>query len=1514
MANNMKNQIVRSCLVALIVLTLLLGCIPTTVIAKIALPDTHSLDTLNLPADDIIMGTVPGNFNSTTSNLYTYIEKANPATATGKITRVASRAHTTLQGVKFGTFYVTSGTNLKCRDMVEVGTVGTDQTYYFDVDLDVVAGDYIGISWTSGALERNTSGGSGYFYAAGDHVIIGDEATYTEFTSAYKHAIYGTGIRIIAGAPTVTTSATTSIGYWSGTLNGEITSIGDSDVIARGFEWDTDPGVPYANEWHEEGVFGTGTFNYPKTNWTDGVTYYYRAYATNTEGTAYGTEMTFSTPLLTDVYWVNNGGAFDSTEHWSLTSGGAVEPRAVPNANRNAHFDANSFTLPDQTVYVGDFKFPNCKDFDWTGVTNTPTFRISGTWNGADLGVYGNLILSPNMVFAESGSYDSGDFYGIKMKGTSGPYTIDTKGINIGCSLTLTGGQTYTLIGDLNLINSSTYNKFTTGNATVDFNNYNVTVGTFTHTSSTAPAELLNIGTLTIYNASTFYVGAYESFGTVNLTGTGNYVVTAYTNSEIANLNHTPPYGTANSLTITNDNLTVTNTLTITGSNAGDGRTLIGSNVWGTARTITAANVAITNTNFRNITGAGASDWDVSAGLCGDVGGNNNIIFTTPATLYWVGDFGNFSDVTHWASSSGGVGGSGRVPLAQDTAVFDANSIPEPSRTITLDIQELPAIYAADITNNPTFYRNSTAFVHGNFTMGTALWDVNDTYMYGDTDTTIISTSVLDTNLVIRKKPTATVYAGNDFILRGAIRLYSGILDFAGKNVTATLFDNNTLGTTYVRSVILGSGTLTLNGTAAGSKWDISTTNFTFSGASSTIRLTNSTTSAQTFEGNNYIYGNLTIEGAGAYQTTIQGNNQFTDFTIDRSQAAKTVVFTAGTTQTISHFYVPLSGTTTTTIKSSSTTNATISKSAGIVWSDYLTITDLTGTGGASFYAGSNSTITDSPGWNEGEPSFPTTTSDVTTEITDISATLNGTLTSLGDFDLAYVFFQWGQDETMETYDTTTQEMFTEVGTFDAPLAGLSSMQTYYYRAVVRYNVSSYAYGEISSFTTVPASLTTALWFQPVAMLNGSTILDRGISDGAQNGTITWGTLAAGLSTSWNVGELTTITLAATNTQDNNATLNGMLSSLGSYAAADVYFQYGLNTSYGSTTSFQNRTSTGVFYADITNLQPSTTYHFRAVAVGTDIVVYGPDMTFTTTGAGVPGTNLPDILTIVDAKVVSGYMTAGDQLYLVSYKCIYLDGTPNAPASDYFVIQILNNGQVVGQWALPGWGYQPVGLYLGPNSALPYGGTYTIRIMGIEKMWPTPPIPSAVRQLNPSDWLGTNLTQLDNWVITTAQSIGSYYDTELVTYTATGTVLNSAGGALFNQNISGLSNIRPMLFSAYATRPSPTSTPSTGTSYIDTWNASTNLGPYINELLEDGATTMEMDQIAFNNFVGICLWLIIVVILLFAFRGSFMAALIGAPVLVGISFAGLLVPVAIVILAVLNVALLAYALLPRGTG
>lgn len=63
----------------------------------------------------------------------------------------------------------------------------------------------------------------------------------------------------------------------------------------RGFEWDIDSGAPYANDWYEDGSGGAGVYSHGLTALTKGELYYFRAYATNTYGTGYGSELKFLT-------------------------------------------------------------------------------------------------------------------------------------------------------------------------------------------------------------------------------------------------------------------------------------------------------------------------------------------------------------------------------------------------------------------------------------------------------------------------------------------------------------------------------------------------------------------------------------------------------------------------------------------------------------------------------------------------------------------------------------------------------------------------------------------------------------------------------------------------------------------------------------------------------------------------------------------------------------------------------------------------------------------------------------------------------------------------------------------------------------------------------------------------------------------------------------------------------------------------------------------------------------------
>jgi len=78
-----------------------------------------------------------------------------------------------------------------------------------------------------------------------------------------------------------------------------------------------------------------------------------------------------------------------------------------------------------------------------------------------------------------------------------------------------------------------------------------------------------------------------------------------------------------------------------------------------------------------------------------------------------------------------------------------------------------------------------------------------------------------------------------------------------------------------------------------------------------------------------------------------------------------------------------------------------------------------------------------------------------------------------------------------------------------------------------------------------------------------------------------------------------------------SATLTGNLDSTGALDC-QVWFEYGITTSYGSSTSKLSKSSTGPFSAVISSLNPDIAYHFRARAQNSEGTSYGSDMTFKT--------------------------------------------------------------------------------------------------------------------------------------------------------------------------------------------------------------------------------------------------------------------------------------------------------------
>lgn len=103
-------------------------------------------------------------------------------------------------------------------------------------------------------------------------------------------------------APTLVTNAMVSVASSSAVASGSITYDGGAAVTARGVCWGTGPNPTLANNVVTNGS-GTGTYNCNISGLTGNNTYYVRAYATNSQGTSYGNQVTFvaTNPVLPSV-------------------------------------------------------------------------------------------------------------------------------------------------------------------------------------------------------------------------------------------------------------------------------------------------------------------------------------------------------------------------------------------------------------------------------------------------------------------------------------------------------------------------------------------------------------------------------------------------------------------------------------------------------------------------------------------------------------------------------------------------------------------------------------------------------------------------------------------------------------------------------------------------------------------------------------------------------------------------------------------------------------------------------------------------------------------------------------------------------------------------------------------------------------------------------------------------------------------------------------------------------------
>jgi uncharacterized protein (TIGR02145 family) len=139
----------------------------------------------------------------------------------------------------------------------------------------------------------------------------------------------------IVTIPVLTTSIINNITLNGASSGGNITTNGGADITARGVVWSTSPNPIISLTTKTTDGVGVGTFTSNLISLIPNTTYYVRAYATNSAGTAYGNEVSFVTtsiqlPVLTTTA-ISNITLSTASSGGSITSdgGGTITARGV---------------------------------------------------------------------------------------------------------------------------------------------------------------------------------------------------------------------------------------------------------------------------------------------------------------------------------------------------------------------------------------------------------------------------------------------------------------------------------------------------------------------------------------------------------------------------------------------------------------------------------------------------------------------------------------------------------------------------------------------------------------------------------------------------------------------------------------------------------------------------------------------------------------------------------------------------------------------------------------------------------------------------------------------------------------------------------------------------------------------------------------------------------------------------------------------------------------------------------
>ena len=396
-------------------------------------------------------------------------------------------------------------------------------------------------------------------------------------------------------------------------------------------------------------------------------------------------------------------------------------------------------------------------------------------------------------------------------------------------------------------------------------------------------------------------------------------------------------------LTLNGSSLTL-NGQTVSGNSATN-RVLIRTNTIGTTYTITNTTGTFANADFRDITLSAAADLSAITGLSGNCGGNSGITFTTAATQTYTGGTDNWSEVTKWTS---------RVPLPQDDVLMSGVT----GGTITADMPRLgKSIDWTGASGTPTWTIGTAVTYYGSLTMISGMvfaQGANIIGAEGRGSFTITSAGMSFSNAFEQRMIGGTLIPQDAFLGTQFLTLANGT--FTNSNNVNITFSKFAASGTGVRAINMGNVIWTFSGVNTASVvWNTSTTtNLTFNAQSSTILFSDTSATDKTLTCGGLTYNDLKIAGGGTGAIIITGANTFNRIYTDGG-GTKSITLPGSTTTTLLSGQ-GLGNATNVITFTASAGSATVSKAAGKVKWNYVSLTNIPSTGGAVFYAGINST------------------------------------------------------------------------------------------------------------------------------------------------------------------------------------------------------------------------------------------------------------------------------------------------------------------------------------------------------------------------------------------------------------------------------------------------------------------------------------------------------------------------------------------------------------------------------